>query len=80
MGDYLYTQEQRETQELVVCYDANTGEEVWINQTEARFEDGTGDGPRATPTYLDGKLFVQGAWACCNASTPPPAKSFGTTT
>jgi outer membrane protein assembly factor BamB len=68
----LFTQEQRDTQELVVCYDANTGEEVWINQTQARFEDGTGDGPRATPTYHDRKLYTQGALGllqCLDAAT-----------
>lgn len=71
-GDYIFTQEQRNESELVVCYDANTGDEVWINQIEARFNDGTGDGPRATPTYLDGKLYTQGAIGslqCIDAAT-----------
>ncbi len=71
-GDYIFTQEQRDQSELVVCYDARTGEEIWINEIQGRFSDGTGDGPRATPTFLDGKLYAQGALGelqCFDAAT-----------
>jgi len=72
VGDYIFTQEQREHSELVVCYDAKTGDEIWINQIEARFNDATGDGPRATPTFVDGKLLAQSAMGllqCFDAAT-----------
>ncbi len=72
VGDYVFTQEQRDQSELVVCYDANTGETIWINEIQDRFNDATGDGPRATPTFLDGKLYTQGAMGalqCLDAAT-----------
>jgi outer membrane protein assembly factor BamB len=72
VGDYLFTQEQRGPDELVVCYRADTGEEVWVNSVETRFEDTMGDGPRATPTFEDGKLYALGATGvlqCLDAST-----------
>lgn len=61
VGDYAFTQEQRGNDELIVCYNAATGEEVWVNAIEGRFVDQMGDGPRATPTYVNGNLYTQGA-------------------
>ena len=50
-GKYLFTQEQRGPMEAVVCYDADTGREMWKHEVEARLEDPMGGpGPRATPT------------------------------
>jgi outer membrane protein assembly factor BamB len=72
VGDYVFTQEQRGEQELVTCYRAATGEPVWANQAEARFKDTMGLGPRATPTYHQGKLYAQGARGllqCLDAAT-----------
>lgn len=72
IGDYLFTQEQRESGEFVVCYEANTGKQIWTNYVDARFAEPMGDGPRATPTFTDGKLFTQGATGilqCLDAST-----------
>jgi outer membrane protein assembly factor BamB len=72
VGDYLFTQEQRGPDELVVCYRADTGDEVWVNQVETRFEDTMGSGPRATPSYDGGKLYTLGATGilqCLDAST-----------
>ncbi len=61
-GKRLFTQEQRGPRETVVCYDADTGREVWIQSLEARFDDPLGGpGPRATPTLAEGGLFVTGA-------------------
>ncbi len=72
VGDYVFTQEQRGADEAVVCYKAATGEEVWVNRIPARFEDAMGLGPRATPSFADGKLYTQGgkgALQCLDAST-----------
>ncbi len=61
-GNRLFTQEQRGDNELVVCYDANTGNERWRHETSARFwESVAGAGPRATPTLAQGGLFTLGA-------------------
>jgi outer membrane protein assembly factor BamB len=61
-GNLLFTQEQRGPMETVVCYDADTGREVWNRQIEARLDDPLGGpGPRATPTLASGGLFITGA-------------------
>jgi hypothetical protein len=61
-GQLLFTQEQRGPMEAVVCYDADTGREIWKREFEARLDDPLGGpGPRATPTLADGGLFVTGA-------------------
>jgi len=60
-GDFLFTQEQRGEAETIVCYDANSGGEVWRQQINTRFYDPLGGpGPRATPTLAGGKLFTLG--------------------
>lgn len=73
IGDHVFTQEQRGEEEVVVCYDANTGDERWVHQDQARFtEPIAGPGPRATPTFHAGKLYVQGARGtlnCLDAAT-----------
>lgn len=61
-GDFLFTQEQRGPSETVVCYRAETGDEVWTREIESRFDDPLGGpGPRATPTLSNGGVFVLGA-------------------
>ncbi len=62
VGDRVFTQEQRGPDEVVVCYHANTGKELWEHKDSARFSEVVGGpGPRATPTFHDGKLYTQGA-------------------
>jgi outer membrane protein assembly factor BamB len=72
-GGRLYTQEQRGEVEAIVCYDADTGVEVWAHTDEARFDEPIGGpGPRATPTVHDGKVYAQGARGrlnCLDAAT-----------
>ena len=61
-GRMLFTQEQRGPKETVVCYDADSGREIWKAEVEARLEDAMGGpGPRATPTLANGALYVTGA-------------------
>ncbi len=72
VGDYVFTQEQSGEEELVTCYSAATGEPFWVNRIKGRFEDTMGLGPRATPTFDQGKLYTQGgagALQCLDAST-----------
>src|SRR5262245_3530131 len=57
-----FTIEQRRRQEIVAAYDIETGRELWTHGWEASFEEAMGgDGPRATPTYHDGRIFALGA-------------------
>lgn len=61
VGDLVYTQEQRRDQEVVMSWEAATGKEVWAYEEKARFDEPiAGPGPRATPTYDDGKLYTLG--------------------
>lgn len=58
----LFTQEQQGEKEAVTCYDANTGDPIWVYQEDARFEEVvSGAGPRATPTVVDGVVYSSGA-------------------
>ena len=47
---HVVTQEQREESEVVACYDAATGKEIWVHADPVRFHEGlSGAGPRGTP-------------------------------
>jgi outer membrane protein assembly factor BamB len=69
----LFTQEQRGDQETVVAYDALTGQQLWVHEDAARFwEQVSGAGPRATPTFAGGRLYALGGTGvlkCLDAST-----------
>ncbi|MFN7733544.1 MAG: PQQ-binding-like beta-propeller repeat protein [Pirellula sp.] len=61
-GDYLFTQEQRGEQESVVCYDTNTGKQLWEHGEASRFFEALGGlGPRATPAIAGGFIYALGA-------------------
>lgn len=60
----LFTQEQRGDDECTSCYDADTGKLIWRQATPCRFSDVVaGAGPRATPTYFEGRVYSFGAKA-----------------
>ena len=73
VGKHVFTQEQWDQDEAVVCYDAGTGKIIWFHKDPARFtEVVAGPGPRATPTFQDGKLYTMGAagkLCCLDAAT-----------
>jgi outer membrane protein assembly factor BamB len=57
-----YTIEQRGREEVVAAYDPRTGRELWTNRWNALFSESMGgDGPRATPTFANGRVFALGA-------------------
>jgi len=58
---HAFTIEQRRGQEVVAAYDVATGRELWTQSWNAEFEDETGDGPRTTPTWDQGRLYALGA-------------------
>ncbi len=67
-----YTIEQRRRQEVVSAYDVNTGRELWIQGWNAEYNDANGDGPRATPTWDEGRIYALGATGelrCLDAKT-----------
>lgn len=68
VGDRLFTQEQRDNTEAVVCLDASTGREVWVHTDAVRFsDDQAGPGPRASPTFADGRLYALGGTGVLNS-------------
>src|SRR5215204_7343300 len=56
-----YTIEQRRNQEVVAAYDVTNGRELWTQKWNAEYSDSTGDGPRATPTWDQGRIYALGA-------------------
>jgi outer membrane protein assembly factor BamB len=73
VNEFLYTMEQRNDDEAVVCYDAVNGNELWSHSWPARFVESMGGvGPRSTPTVDNGEVFAFGAFGrlvCLNAVT-----------
>ena len=72
-GQYAATQEQRGENELVVCYELATGRVIWSHTNQVRFSEPMGgDGPRATPTIKDDRIYALGATGildCLDAAT-----------
>ena len=59
---HAITQEQRREDELIVCYDLQTGRALWAHTNHVRFiESMGGDGPRATPTIRQERVYAMGA-------------------
>lgn len=61
VGNAAITQEQRGPKELTVCYDIRNGQVLWTHENPVRLSDPQGgDGPRATPTIVDGRVYAYG--------------------
>jgi outer membrane protein assembly factor BamB len=79
LGDRLVTQEQRGEQEAVVCYQAATGKELWTHEDRARFWDTvSGAGPRATPTFANGRIYTMGGTGILNCLDAATGKRYWT--
>ncbi len=80
IGPALVTIEQRRDKEAIVAYEAASGREIWVHDYPALFSETLGgDGPRATPTYHDGKIYSLGATgvlACLDFATGKKIWSF----
>ncbi len=72
-GGVAFTIEQRRGNEVVAAYDLRSGRELWTNGWPALFSESMGgDGPRATPTWHEGKLYALGAageFRCLDAAS-----------
>lgn len=69
VGRRAITQEQREDQECVTCYDLTSGALLWSHADKAMFQEGMGGaGPRATPTVdvANGLVFTLGGTGLLN--------------
>lgn len=56
-----FTIEQRGPQEVVAAYDVATGRQLWTTAWTSLFHELMGgDGPRATPTWADGRVYALG--------------------
>jgi outer membrane protein assembly factor BamB len=73
VADRIFSQEQRGEDEAVVCFAADTGDELWSHEDKARFYEALGGaGPRATPTFADRRIYALGATGilnCLDAAT-----------
>jgi outer membrane protein assembly factor BamB len=74
-----YTQEQRGEDEMVTCYDLFTGKLIWSHSDKAHFSQWQGgDGPRSTPSVVQGRVYTYGATGilnCLDAATGKPVWS-----
>lgn len=72
VGRYAYTQEQRGKDEVVACYDADTGHPIWVHSDRGvRFDSAMGGlGPRATPTIAGSRVYTFGATGMLNCLDP----------
>jgi outer membrane protein assembly factor BamB len=69
VGDRLFTMAKRDERDIALCLDTNTGKELWSYEAVPSYIDvqKQGAGPRATPTYHQGKLyclFARGELLC----------------
>ena len=56
-----FTIEQRGAEEIVAAYDILSGRELWTSRWVAKFNESMGGpGPRATPTWSDGRVYAVG--------------------
>lgn len=61
------TQEQRGEDEAVTCYDLLTGRLLWAHTDKAHFTEWQGgEGPRATPTVHEGRVYTVGGTGILN--------------
>lgn len=61
VGDRVFTMAKRGNRDIAVCLSAADGKELWAYDAVPTYVDmqRQGQGPRATPTHHDGKLYCQ---------------------
>jgi outer membrane protein assembly factor BamB len=71
-GGRVFTLLGQDRQEVVACWKADTGKEVWRHPYATSFSDRQYGGPRSTPTLDGGRLYTVGAaghFHCFDAAT-----------
>ena len=62
----------QEGRERILCFDAETGKEVWKHEYKVTYTVSYPGGPRVTPTVAEGRLYFQGTMGhfwCLDAQT-----------
>ncbi len=71
VGNKVYTCGTKDKQQIAFCLDANTGKRIWETPIEKEYRERQGgDGPRATPTVNEGRVYVfaaKGTMLCLDA-------------
>ncbi len=57
----LFTMGNRGNDEMLLAFNVSTGEPIWAAKTGRAYHDGTGDGPRGTPTIDKDHVYALGA-------------------
>lgn len=57
----LYIMGARDGQELLLCLEESSGKELWAAEIGDQLQNDWGDGPRGTPTVVDGFVYALGA-------------------
>lgn len=71
VGDLMYTMGNVDGGEHVIALNRSTGEPVWKTRNGDEYREGQGNGPRGTPTVVDGMVYSLGGngdLSCLNAS------------
>jgi len=73
VGGKVYTCGTKDKQQVLFCFDAQTGKLIWDTPIEQEFKDRSGgDGTRATPAVNDGRVYqlgARGTLLCVDAKT-----------
>ncbi len=72
VGELMYTMGNVDGAEYVTAMNRKTGEIVWRARSGDAYHDGTGNGPRGTPTIVDGMVYSLGGngdLTCISANT-----------
>lgn len=71
VGELMYTMGNVDGGEYIIALDRKTGDIVWKARNGDEYHDGTGNGPRGTPTVEDGLVYGLGGngdLSCVNAN------------
>lgn len=72
VGDLIYTMGNLGGAEYLLALNRTDGSTAWKTRSGNAYKDGTGNGPRGTPTFANGKVYSLGAngdLMCCDAKT-----------
>lgn len=72
VGDTIYTMGNLDGGEYVIAIERNSGDLQWKTRNGNEYREGQGNGPRGTPTVVDGKVYSLGGngdVSCLDAAT-----------